>query len=324
MPTRRTAVAMIFLSLFAAQAAMAKDDFPSRAVTMIVPFAAGGNLDVSARIVGADMSRVLGQPVIIENRAGAGGMIGHQFGARAAADGYTITATANGSFAYTPKLQQGGTPFQPSDFTSIGMMAVTPLVLEVKADSRFTNLSDVLQFAKNNPDKLTIGHAGNGTTNHIAILELQQAAGVRFNIVAYKGSGQSLTDLLGGQIDAVVDQLPSSLPHIRAGKLRPLATTTKDRAADLPDVPTVAESGYPGFEMSTASGLLAPAGTPAPVVQKLNEALNQALSTPQVKQRLHELGAGVQPRSSAEFNDFLLNEEAKATSLVERGLLGAQ
>lgn len=220
----------------------AQERYPAQPITVIVPFAAGGNLDVTTRLLTAAMSKTLGQPFVVDNRLGAGGVIGHVAGARASANGYTLTSTANGSFVVTPRLQPGKRAFDMADFKPIGAFGVTPLVLEVQASSRFKTVGEFLAYAKANPEKVSVGHAGNGTTNHVAILQLQQITGARFTVVPYKGSGPALTDLLGGTLDAVVDQLPSSLSHLRADKLRALAVTTPTRAADLPKVPTLAES----------------------------------------------------------------------------------
>ncbi len=302
----------------------AQQGYPNKPITMIVPFAPGGNLDVTARIVGAQMSQLLGQPITVENRAGAGGAIGHQALARANPDGYTLLVTANGSFTITPRLRPGTRPFAPGEFAPIGMIGVTPLVLEVNASGRFKTLKEFLAYAKANPGKITVGHAGNGTTNHIALLQLEEAAGIKLNIVPYKGSNPALSDLLGGQIDAVADQLPSSMNHLRSGSLVALGIMTPKRAPDLPDVPTFAESGLSNFDVSTASGLLAPANTPLPIINTLNKALNQALTTKDVEGRLLGLGSQPTPMSPAQFRDFLMSEDAKAEALVKRGVLTAE
>lgn len=301
--------------------AAAQDKYPAQPVTVIVPFAAGGNLDVTARLVTQVMAKKLGQTFIVDNRSGAGGLIGHAAGARAAADGYTLTATANGSFVVTPKLMPGKRAFQTSDFRTIGAFSSTPLVLAVPASSRFKTAAEFIEHAKANSGALTVGHAGNGTTNHIAILQLQEAIGSQFTVVAYKGSGPALTDVLGGQIDAIVDQLPSSLSHLRAKKLRALATTSANRAADLPDVPTLAELGLKGFDVSTVSGLLAPAKTPETIVNTLSAALVDALKERQLVERLKELGSEPKPMPAQDFLTLLAKEETKAQKMIDEGKL---
>lgn len=301
--------------------AVAQDRYPAQPIAVIVPFAAGGNLDVTTRLVTTAMAKRLGQPLVVDNRAGAGGLIGHSAGARAQADGYTLTATANGSFVVTPKLQPGKRAFQTSDFRTIGAFGATPLVLEVPATSRFKSAAEFLSYAKANPGKLSVGHAGNGTTNHVAILQLQEAAGSQFTVVPYKGSGPALTDVLGGQIDAVVDQLPSSLSHLRAKKLRALAVTSANRAADLPDIPTLAELGLNGFDVSTVSGLLAPAKTPDSVINALSTALTAALKERELIDRLKELGSEPKPMTAQGFSALLAKEDAKAQKLIDEGKL---
>lgn len=317
-------VSCVGLFALSSISAQAQDKYPSKPISVIVPFAPGGNLDVSTRIVTSEMSKILGQTITVDNRAGAGGAIGHQALARSNPDGYTLLTTANGSFAVTPKLRSGSRPFEPKQFAPIGMIGVTPLVIDVQAGGKFKSLNDFLAYAKKNPGKLTVGHAGNGTTNHVAILQLEAAAGIKLNVVPYKGSNPALSDLLGGQIDAVVDQLPSSMPHLRSGKLIALAVTTPKRAPDLPNVPTLAESGLKNFDVSTATGLLAPANTPTQIIEQLNLALNQALKEPEVQKRLLGLGSQPTPMTRAQFAAFLSSEDAKAEELVKRGLLKVQ
>ena len=303
-----------------AAAASAQTAYPSRPITIIVPYPPGGNLDVVTRLISPGMSRALGQTIVIDNRPGAGGLIGHQIAVRANADGYTILTTANGSLAYAPKLQPQS-PFKAADFAALGSIAITPMVLEVNAEGRFKSVNDLVAYAKEHPQQVTIGHSGNGTTNHVAILLLEQAAHVKFNIVPYKGSAPAVTDLMSGQIDAVVDQLPSSMPYLNSGKFRALAMTTQDRSTDLPDTPTLAESGFKGFDVMTMTGLLAPANTPASVVDALNKALNAALREPDLQERLHTLGGQAHQSTPAEFQAFLTAEETKADELIKSGAL---
>ena len=301
-------------------ASTAQDKFPSKPITIVVPFAAGGNLDVVTRLVGNQMTKSLGQPIIVENKGGAGGVLGHQAVAKAAPDGYTVVTTANGSFAVTPRLQ-ARPPFKSDDFAAVGAISVTPLVLAVPANSRFKDVEEMLAYAKANPMGVSIGHSGNGTTNHIAILLLQDATQAKFTIVPYKGSGPAMTDLLSGQLDAIVDQLSSSLPQIQMNRFKALAVTTRNRSPDLPDVRTLAETGVKDFDISTTSGFLVPAKTPRPVVDSLNNALNTALNDPQVQKRLRELGSVAHPGTADSFQKYLDQEVAKAESLIQRGIL---
>jgi tripartite-type tricarboxylate transporter receptor subunit TctC len=318
---RRTIVLALISCIGLAATASAQTTYPSRPITIIVPYPPGGNLDVITRLISPGMSRALGgQAIVIDNRPGAGGLIGHQVAARATADGYTILTTANGSLAYAPKLQPQA-PFKAADFAALGSIAITPMILEVNAEGRFKSVADLVAHAKAHPGEVTIGHSGNGTTNHVAILLLEQAAHVKFNVVPYKGSAPAVTDLMAAQIDAVVDQLPSSMPYIRDGKFRALAMTTQERSTDLPDTPTLAESGFKGFDVMTMTGLLAPANTPASVVDALNKALNAALQDPDLQERLHKLGGETRQSTPAQFQTFLASEETKADELIKSGAL---
>ena len=304
---------------FAASTALAQA-YPAKPVKIIVPFAPGGNLDVTARLLGEHMAKTLGQPFVIENRAGAGGALGSDVVAKSAPDGYTLVAGTTATAIVSPLLVPNP-PYQLSSFAPVGMMAVTPLVLEVPAASPHQDYRSYLAFVRANPGKVTIGHSGNGTTNHVAILQLQDALKVQWNIVPYKGSGPALIDLVGGQIDSMVDQTSSSLPQIQGGKLRALAVGTRSRIADLPNVPTLQEQGLANFEAVTPSGLFAPAGTPREIVTALNAALNKALADPAVRKRLAELGSEVRAVSAAEFDRFLREEETKLKALVKAGVL---
>lgn len=294
--------------------------YPARPVTVIVPFAPGGNLDVITRVVTTEMAKSLGQPMVIENRPGAGGLLGLGRAAKAAPDGYTLAVTASGGFAYTPRMLNSNA-FSPEDFAPVGMIGITPMVFEVPAASQFKTFKDLADYAKLNPEGVSIGHAGNGTTNHIAILLLQKALGINFTVVPYNGSAPALNDLLGQQIDVIVDQIPSSLQHLRAQTLRALAVTSAKRAADLPDVATLQQEGVENFDVVTASGLLAPANVKPEVLQILSKALNDALNAPAVRERLSSLGTETRPTTPGEFDEFLQGEVKKADELASQGLL---
>jgi tripartite-type tricarboxylate transporter receptor subunit TctC len=293
--------------------------YPARPIRLIVPFAPAGNIDLNARLVGEAMSRRLGQQVVIENRAGAGGVVGAEAAARAAPDGYTIVMGSTGTFLVSPLLAPTP-PYSLDSFVAIGSVSAVPMLLEARAGGRFADYASVAAFVKANPEQVSLGHAGNGTTNHIALLQLQLATGLRFNVIPYRGSGPALNDLLGGQIELIVDQVSSSLAHIRAGRLKPLAVTSRARSPDLLDVPTLAELGVGGFEAVTLSGLMAPAGTPASAVKTLNTALNDALGEPEVRKRLAELGAEPRPQSPEDFAAFMREEDKRMRALHQAGL----
>jgi tripartite-type tricarboxylate transporter receptor subunit TctC len=305
----------------AACAALAQP-YPNKPVHIVVGFAPGGNLDLTARLFGEAMSRELGQPFVIENRAGAGGAIGQEYVAKAAPDGYTLVVGTTGTTVVSPLLVSGGkAPYALKDFAPIGMLAVTPLLLEVPASSPYKDVASFIANVRANPGKVSIGHSGNGTTNHIAILLLQDAMKLNFNVVPYKGSGPMLVDLVGGQIDSGIDQTSSSIAQVRAGKLRALAACTRKRIAELPDVPTFDESGAPGYEAVTPSGLFAPAGTPPEVVKALSTAIAHALAQPAIPKRVAELGAEIRPMSPEEFTRFMQDEETRLKALAAKGVL---
>jgi len=311
-------LAALLVSMAAAFAAA--QPYPAKPVKLIVPFAPGGNLDVTARLLGEHMAKTLGQPVVVENRAGAGGAIGSEVVAKSPPDGYTLVIGTSGTMVVSPLLVPNP-PYQLASFTAIGMAAVTPLVLEVPAASPHKDFRSFLAYLKANPGKVTIGHSGNGTTNHIAILQLQDALKVDWIVVPYKGSGPALIDLVGGQIDSMIDQTSSSLPQIQGGKLRALAVGTPSRIPDLPDVPTLQEQGVANYEAVTPSGLFAPAGTPQEIIRTLSSALNKALDDAAVKKRLAELGSVVRVTTPAEFDRFMKEEETKLKKLAATGVL---
>ncbi|MGZ5103257.1 MAG: Bug family tripartite tricarboxylate transporter substrate binding protein [Usitatibacter sp.] len=312
------AIAAVATAL-AAGGALAQS-YPTKPVKIVVPFAPGGNLDVTARLIGESMAKTLGQPFIVENRAGAGGALGSDAVAKSPPDGYTLVAGTTATTIVSPLLIKDS-PYDLQSFTPVGLMAVTPLVLEVPASSPHKDFKSYLAYVRANPGKVTLGHSGNGTTNHVAILQLQDALKVTFNIVPYKGSGPALIDLMGGQIDSMVDQTSSSLPQIQAGKLRALVVLTRERVPDLASVPTMREEGLKDFEAVTPSGLLAPAKTPPEVVRTLNAALAKALADPAVRKKLTDLGSEVRPMGVAEFDRFMHEEEAKLKKLVQSGVL---
>lgn len=297
--------------------------YPAQPINVVVPYAPGGNLDVVTRIVTGAMGRILNTSFVIDNRAGAGGLIGHEYAMRATPDGYTLVTTANGSYAVSPLLA-GKKSFTAAEFTAVGMIGETPMVLEVPAASPYKSYEEFAAAARAKPGRISIGHSGNGTTNHVAVLRLQQALGTTFAIVPYKGSGPGLNDLLGNQVDAFMDQLTSSLPHLNSGRLKPLAVTSRERANELPKVPSLAELGLKDFNVVTASGLLVPAKTPAAVVATLNAALNKALAEPEVQKQLATLGSTAKPMTPQAFAAFLDAEDASAEALAKQGLLKSE
>lgn len=297
--------------------------FPNKTLTLVVPFAPGGNLDVVARTLAPVLERVLGQSVIVDNRAGGGGSIGAAYVARAEADGHTLLLTTPNAIVVLPQMVK--VPYRLDSFQPVGLVATTSLVIVVKgSDSRFPDIGTLLAKVRANPDALTAGHAGPGTTNHIAILQLETAGRLKLNAVPYRGSAPALTDLIGGQIDLVVDQLTSSAPHIRAGTLRVLAVMSRERDPALPNVPTLREAGLADFDATTATGLVAPAGTAQENVQVLSAALRKALEDDSVKSRLLSVGSVARTSSPQEWLSQLQQEATSATALARAGKLKAE
>ncbi len=318
---RRTLLALASITAAALVAGTAAaQPFPAKPVKIVVPFAPGGNLDVTARLIGEAMARELGQPFVIENRAGAGGALGSDAVAKSPPDGYTLVAGTTGTSIVSPLLIPNP-PYSLASFTPVGMMAVTPLILEVPAASPHADFAAWLAYARANPGKVSIAHSGNGTTNHIAILQLREALKVDLNVIPFKGSGPAIVALAGAQVDSMVDQTSSSLPQIKGGKLRALASLARSRVADLPDVPSLSDLGITNFEGVTPSGLFAPAQTPPAVIATLAQALAKALADPAVRKRLQELGSEVRPMDPAQFTVFMRAEETKLKALAASGLL---
>ena len=274
-------------------AAMAQPDanWPAKPIKWIVPFPPGGAMDVIARTLGEKAGRTLGQPFVIENRPGAGGNIGADAVAKSPADGYTIMITSIGmatNKALYPRLS-----YDPvKDFAPISLLAIVPNVLVVNtAKTTDKSVADVIAHAKRDPGKLTYASAGNGTSIHLAGEVFASMAGLNLLHVPYKGSGPAVTDMLGGQVDLMFDSITSARPHIQAGKLRALGVTSAKRSATLPGVPTIAEAGVPGYEVSPWFAVFAPAGTPAAIVNKINAALIDAMKQPDTVAKFETIGA---------------------------------
>jgi tripartite-type tricarboxylate transporter receptor subunit TctC len=302
--------------------AFAQDGFPAKPIRFIVPYAAGGTTDLVARTVGARMSQTLGQPVIIENRGGAGGNIGMDAVAKAAADGYTVGMGAISTNALNPHIYKK-MPFDPrKDFTAVGMLGMSTIVVEVGPALPVKNIAELIAHARKNPG-LPYSTAGAGTSMHLAGVLFAQTTKTDMTHVAYKGSAPLITDLIAGQVPMAFDNLPASLPHIQAGKLKALAVAGSQRSPALPDVPTLAEAGLSDAVVEPWFGVYGPAGMPAAVLQRLEKALQEALAEPAVKDKL--LAAGFTPRSSsaAEFNALTLREYERLGNVARTAQMSA-
>jgi tripartite-type tricarboxylate transporter receptor subunit TctC len=295
----------------------AADKFPSKPITIIVPFSAGGTTDILARIVGVKLGEVTGQTVIIDNRPGAGGNIGSALVARAKPDGYTLLMGTVGTHAINqtlyPKLN-----FDPiKDFAPLTRVANLPNLLVVHPSVPVKNVQELISYAKANPGKLNFGSSGNGSSIHLSGELFKNMTGIDMQHVPYKGSAPAVTDLLGGQISMMFDNMPSAIQHVKSGKLRPLAVTTAKRSPALPNVPTIEEAGVKGYEATSWFGLLAPDGTPPAVVNKLNADLVKILAMPDVKKQMAEQGAEPYSETPAAFAGFIKAETAKWAKVVK-------
>jgi tripartite-type tricarboxylate transporter receptor subunit TctC len=316
--TRRASLAL-GLGLFAALSAgtAMAEGFPDRTITMVVPFAAGGSTDVVARIIAERMSQDLGQQVIVQNVAGAGGNLGADNVARAEPDGYTILMGTVATHALNPLILKS-TPYDPQkDFSPVSLLVVVPNVLVVNPELPAKNVQELIALLKAEPDKWSYASSGNGTPLHLSGELFNAMAGTKMQHIPYKGAGPALTDLLGNQVSIMFDNLPSSSGHIKSGKLRALAVTTAERAPSFPDIPTVAESGVPGYETYTWNALFAPANTPADVVARLNESANKALKDPAVAGRMKEFSATIVGSTPDELGAHVKAELAKWEPIVK-------
>ena len=295
------ALALAFFSFVFVATAFAQG-YPSRPVRMVVPFAAGGTTDVLARILGQKLSESLGQQVLVDNRPGANGNIGAELVARAPADGYTIMMGFDGTLAINPSVYRK-LAFDPvRDFAPVANVGLVALLIVVHPSQPAKSVAELVAYAKANPGKINYSSAGHGSTGHLAGELFKARAGIDMTHVAYKGGAQAMNDLLSGQIQLLVTALPTVEAHIKSGKLRAIAFTTARRVAGMPDVPTLAESGFAGFDVASWYGIVAPAGAPPEVVRKLNADIVRILEQPDVRQRFAQLGTepgGGSPESFA-------------------------
>jgi tripartite-type tricarboxylate transporter receptor subunit TctC len=282
--------------------------WPNRAVTLVVPFAAGGSADIIARTVAEHVSAAIGQPIVVDNRGGAGGNVAGASVAKAAPDGYTIFFSSTGPTA-TNVLMYKNLSFDPRrDFAPIVLVGKTPVIIVARQNAPVTSLQELIAHAKQNPAALTAGFPGNGTLGHITGVLLNQRAGVDLKHVQYRGGGAIITDLLGGHIDIGMDAMTPYVPAVQDGKLRALAIASSGRVKQLPDVPTVSESGLPGFEASVWYCMLAPTGVPNDVVAKLNAATNDYLKSAKAQELFDKLGVIAGGGTPAELKTFIAGE----------------
>jgi tripartite-type tricarboxylate transporter receptor subunit TctC len=314
--TRRVALAIAAAGLCAAPSVAWAQAWPSRPVTIIMPFAAGGGTDLLARALAQDLSERLGQQFVVDNRAGAGGNIGAAAVAKAAPDGYTFLFGTPGPMANN-KLMYKNLPYDPETFSPIILIAKSPLIIAARTSLPVKDIKELAAYAKANPGKLNVGVPGNGTLGHITALLVAKELGINMTSVPYRGTALVINDLLGGQVDLAADFMPSYVPLVKEGKIKGLAVTTAQRSSDLPDVPTVQDGGFKGFEATAWYALAAPEGTPKEIVDKLNAATNAFLKSPKGQEVLAKLSMQAVGGSPADLKAFIGTELQKWGPVVK-------
>ena len=294
----------------------AQGAYPNKPIRMVVPYPPGGPTDVLGRIVAQKLSESLGQQVVVENRPGASGMIGSEIVAKAAPDGYTLLTNAS-IHIINPSLYPKMNFDALRDFAPVSLIAQVPLILVVNPALPAKSVTELIALGKAQPNLLNFGSSGNAAAPHLAGESFKIATGVQMQHVPYKGSAPALTDLIGGQVQLIFDSMPSAMPHVKSGKIRALAVTTAKRSPTVPDLPTVTESGVPGFDISTWYGVWAPAGTPKDIVNKVAGEMAKALQQPAVRERLAALGAEPVGNTPEEFAAYCQSELAKWSKIVK-------
>jgi tripartite-type tricarboxylate transporter receptor subunit TctC len=314
----KTAAALAAAVAVQALPAHAQSDYPNRPVKLVVGFAPGGSTDIVARIVAQKLTEKLGQSVVVENKAGAGGTIGADLVAKSPADGYTLTLGTTSTHAIAAGAYSK-LPYDPvKDFTHVSLVAITPYLLVTSQKTPGTKLADFVQLAKSQPGKLNYGSAGSGTATHLSMEMLKDAAKIDLQHIPYKSNAESDRAIIAGEVDAVFGSMPALLQNAKAGKVKPIAVGTATRSPALPDIPTVAESGYPGFEAALWLGIMGPANMPKPVVDKLHKALAEIVATPEFKAQMDANGAEPLASPSPQaFTDMLKGQVDKYVKITK-------
>lgn len=297
--------------------AFAQADYPNKAIRFVVPFAPGGSSDIISRAVANQMSANMGQQVYVENKGGGGGNIAMEDVKRAAPDGYTMILGHIGTLAVNPAMYGAKLPYDPiKDFQPVTLLAVVPNVIAVKPDLPVKTIQEFVALAKKSPGKLNYGSAGNGSAGHLAMEYFKMEAGIDLVHIPYRGTGPMLSDMLGGTLDATFNGVPPILSQIKAGKLKPLAVGSTAKIPVLPDTPTIAESGYPGFETSQWYGLIVPAGVPKPIIERLQKEALKALGADDTKKRFADDGANPAGGTPEQFATLIAKEKEKWGKVV--------
>jgi tripartite-type tricarboxylate transporter receptor subunit TctC len=315
---RRIALgALALCSAAITQAADPVASFPTKAVTIVVPFPAGGATDLTARLVAEGLGKKWGQPVVVDNRPGAGGNVGSAYVARSAADGYTIVLGVTGSHGINTSLYSN-MPYDPlKDFQPVTQATLYPNAIVVNPTVPASNLQDFIKLLKANPEKYSYGSDGNGTASHLGMELLRARADVQIMHVPYRGSAPMITDLISGQIPVGITGLPAVMPYIKAGKLKLLAITTADRFPSAPDLKTVAEQGFPGYSAAPWAGFFLPAATPAALVNKISADMREVMADPEARRKMVEAGTDFTPNTPAQFREFVSKEIPKWAEAVK-------
>lgn len=312
----KLAITIAAASALAFSSAAIADAYPTKPIRLIIPFAVGGSTDNLGRVLAARLSEKLGQQVVADNRPGAGGNIGTDLVAKAPADGYTLLFATEGTLGINPSLYKK-LPFDPDkDFTPIAQFASVPNILVVNPKVQAKTVEELAAYAKSKPASLNMGSAGNGTTNHLSGELFQSMTGTSFTHVPYKGSGPAMADLLADQIQLMFDNLPGSLPHVKAGSLRALAVTSAKRSPLLPDVPTMAEAGVPGYDVEVWFGVAAPKGLPAQTLATLSKAITEISQEPATIEKILNIGATPLTSTPAEFGSRIQEARLKWAPIV--------
>ena len=311
---RRALLAAAALALSGAALAQS---WPSKPIKVIVPYPPGGTSDILARALGPGVTAALGQPWVVENKPGATGNVGADFVAKSPADGYTLLLGDIGSLAIAPSVATA-LPFDPvRDFAPVVMVAYSPHLLVVHPSVAAKDVKELIALGKAKPDSLNFAVSGIGGANHLAGIEFAQRAGLKWTYIPYKGGAQALTDMVGGQSQVMFNGMLATYPFVKDGKLKAVAISSAQRFASAPDIPTVAEMGFPGFETGSFQGIVAPAGTPPEVVNKLHATVTAVLATPEMKERLDKAGAEVRPQSPTQFGGFIRSEKDRWAKVVK-------